>query len=624
MKCLVLLAVLALATLGALPAAATYYFEVPEATMEVWINPDASATIEYNLTFRNTASGEPIAVVDVGMPTADYDLSNMKAALDGRAQTDIRDSEYVHPGVEVHLSPAIPPTGEGKFTISFTLPDLVFQDTTKPENASFRITPTWFGSEYVRGTTNLVIAVYLPKEVNPDEVLYQLDVPFFKKGQTENKTVVFWRFLDTRLTEAHLVGLSFPKRVMERVVSMNFLKLAWRWWLGNEETRSVIAFLLVLATAIFFFRWTACTGCVIFVILGGALFGVFAVSPAFEALYPLILIPLWILMERSRRLRRKHYLPAIASAPGGGIKRGLTAAEAAVVLELPLAKVLTLVIFGLLKKGMLQQRTADPLTVALTPQALTAAKIEAPEPPPPPAPAPAPPAAPTWVAPPAPVGAPAEGPVLEEPHVPVLRSYEPAFLKAIAREIEKPVAEMDLDGPMKKLVTSTAKKMAGFDLEQTREYYRAIISKAWEEAQALGDLEKRTEFVDDNLEVLMLSPDYGSHFHTWHTSGYSYAPSWTRGAAPAAGGRGTTFGDVAASFAGWSENLAGRFAGTVDPVKMGLTPSSGIFAGVDRVSGDVLKAMASSSGGGGGGGGGGCACACAGCACACACAGGGR
>ena len=63
--------------------------------------------------------------------------------------------------------------------------------------------------------------------------------------------------------------------------------------------------------------------------------------------------------------RKTHYMPPIAQVEGGGIKRGLTAPEAAVLLELPVAKVLSLVIFGMLKKGILRQVQADPLLVAV-------------------------------------------------------------------------------------------------------------------------------------------------------------------------------------------------------------------------------------------------------------------
>src|SRR5690606_16664108 len=106
--------------------------------------------------------------------------------------------------------------------------------------------------------------------------------------------------------------------------------------------------------------------------------------------------------------------------------------------------------------------------------------------------------------------------------------------------------------------------------------------------------------------------------------GHSYRPVWTRSAVggaipaapqgPAVGGT-TSFGDVAASFAGWTENTMGSLASTIQPDVLSVAPlkSSVIdLSGVDHATGEFFKALAESKGGGGFGGGG---CACAGCAC---------
>ena len=211
-----------------------------------------------------------------------------------------------------------------------------------------------------------------------------------------------------------------------------------------------------------------------------------------------------------------------------------------------------------------------------------------------------------------------------------IRAYEQRVLDAIVERPGVPIEKLDLSEAMKFLVSNTAKRMKGFDLERTREYYLSIVNKAWQEAKEIGELDERTEFVDDNLLWLLLADNSTDQFHGWHNRGYSYHPTWagsgaTTGtpalSAPAVGGR-TTTGDVAASFAGWSQNVSGNLANTLDPVGLGIMKGGGInLSGVDKVSMDMLSSMAESSGSGGGGGGG---CACAGCACACACAGGGR
>jgi hypothetical protein len=80
-----------------------YRFYVPSLNMNVYIQPDASARIVYDITFRNGPQAHAIDVVDIGVPHSRYDMKNMKAAIDGTPLTDIRHSEYVKPGVEIHL-----------------------------------------------------------------------------------------------------------------------------------------------------------------------------------------------------------------------------------------------------------------------------------------------------------------------------------------------------------------------------------------------------------------------------------------------------------------------------------------------------------------------------------------
>ena len=73
------------------------------------------------------------------------------------------------------------------------MPKMVYQDTTRKDYASLRITPTWFGERYVTGNTHIQVAIQLPKNVKPDEALYQ-DRPFSQKALTKEGVVVYWDF----------------------------------------------------------------------------------------------------------------------------------------------------------------------------------------------------------------------------------------------------------------------------------------------------------------------------------------------------------------------------------------------------------------------------------------------
>lgn len=592
------------------PAAARaqeYRFEVPSATLDAEVNRDASVTLRYELAFENLPGAHAIDVVDMGLPRGGWDISRMSAQVDGHNLTDIRPSTMVDGAVEVHLGPwAIPAGGSGTFRFQAVVPDMVFSDTTSDDLASMQITPTWFGARYVVGTTDLKLAVHLPPGVDPDRVLSQ-DVPFQTKAIFRGRPVVAWEWPATRLTGPHRVGVSFPRAAMDRVVEITKYDLLMLWWKGAGTVRLISGAVMILLFSIFFFRFTGGTGVALWVILTGATLFVLVTLPEVHFWLQLPWVVALFLMERALRRHRSSYLPPIVTVEGGGIKRGLTAAEAAVILERPLGQVLTLVIFGLLKKGVAEQVDADPLRVRVVEPFATASPAD-------------------------------RRKAAGEKGV-VLHAWEETFIHVLAAHPSLPVKDLDFTAALEALVQHTVSRMKGFDLEQTRGYYRHVTARAWAEAKAVGELEARTRSVDRNLEWLLLDPDWSTGFGRWHHHGWIYTPLWLRagrttgvgGPVPSLGGGssgtgGTPspgFSDVAGSFAGWTENVTGGFASTLLPGAAAGAAGKGVvdLSGFDHATGDFFSALAESGRSGGGGGGG---CACAGCACACACAGGGR
>lgn len=598
-----------------------YSFGVPKLQMHVVVNPDASAKIVYDITFNNNPGAHVIDVVDIGVPHEKYKLGNVLASVEGTPLSDIRHSEYVKPGFEVHLKgKSIRAGGSGTFHCEFTMPDMVFQDTTRDDYASLRITPTWFGSQFVRGTTDVDLAIHLPAGVKPDEALHHGE-PFTKKAVTlpsvgrsdappnGRGTSVVWQWRGTRLTGPHMVGVSFPKRDLQRVVKTTKLDLLLKWFSESPRARLVAGLIFLVLFGIVFFRFTGGTGVSVFVVLSGLAILLFYVSPGWHLLsLPIVAVLLgvneWFLHKRKAR-----YMPPIAQVEGGGIKRGLTAPEAAALLELPVSRVLGLVIFGMLKKGILCQVQTDPLVVEvddafrITEGQLLTSETER---------------------------AKFYRQVGQKKGI-VVHKYEHPFIYLLQENPGKPAAQINFAAPMKQLISRVASRMKGFDVSDTQEYYRSICRRAVEQASAIGDIPQREKRIDRNFEWILIDDDYPTVF----TYGRPYRPVWVRTATgpstpstPSAGpsipGK-TTFGDVSASFAGWAENTMGNMASAIAPGSLSAPRASGGFinlGGFDRVTGEFFQALAESSSSGGGGGGGGCACA--GCACACACAGGGR
>lgn len=620
---LIILLCFSLLTLGsAVPhvQAQSFYFDVPKLEMQVFVEPDASVRIVYDITFANW--GDPIDIVDIGLPHENYAISNMRASINNVELTDIRPSEYIDVGVEVHLGDQAIETGEeGTLHFEAIMPDMVWQDTTDKSYASLRITPTWFDEALVANPGYIGVAIHLPEGIAPDEVRYQRE-PFTSKVIYQGHTVVIWEWPDAYPTERRIVGVSFPKRVMSRVIKTSLGELAERWLKEHPDASAILALLSLVLFGVLFFRFTGGTGCSLFVLLLAGLTVLTIVKPALLLLeFPLLLI-LVILNEIHLRRKKRSYLPPIAQTEGGGIKRGLTAPEAAVLLELPLNKVLMLVIFGLLQKGIIEIVTQDPLTVRVQP------------------------AFRTWDKPEnrrsikkrrkhRRQAALAQGTVVH--------AYEHYFLDQLERNPGKPLEAIDFTRAMEILIEKTAQKMKGFDLSESQEYYRRIIARAMKQAQSLGDIKLREAYLDKYLPWVMMNDAYPT---VLMQGSRAYWPRWGR-PVTSGGHRGlaapttrsprasqTTLGDIAASFAGWAENTMGRMSKAVIPSAMDIPGVKGgviDLSGLDRATDSVFKALASSSGGGRGSssgvsssGGSSCACACAGCACACACAGGGR
>jgi hypothetical protein len=597
---------LLLTSFGGPVAAQSYSFGVPDLKMQVYVQPDASVKIVYDITFENY--GSPIDIVDIGMPHSNYNLSTMSASINGVNLSDIRKSEYVNPGVEVHLSgQAIPRGSSGTLHFEFSMPDLVFQDTTNKELASLQITPTWFDSDFVRGTSNIQIAIYMLEGIQPDEMLYQ-DVPFTNKALYQGRAVAVWQ-TQQPATQAYRVGVSFPQRGMTRVIKMTFVQLVNKWLTDNPTARFILGAVVMIMFAVLFFRFSGGTGLSVFAILGGGILLLLFVSPISALIAPVIVGPLIALNENSLKKKRKTYLPAIAQVEGGGIKRGLTAPEAGVLIEMPLNKVLTLVLFGLLEKGVIEVTKDDPLTVEVTQdfqvlpnKAANTAKDYRQQ----------------------------RRKIAQEKGT-IIHAYEDGYLTLIERNHGKAVRDIDFGKPTELLIKATVAKMKGFDLSDTQEYYRRVIDRAMEQASALGEVEAREKYLDKYLPWVMMNDNYPT---VLTHRGYSYWPVWARGprsigtarassksSGPAIGGR-TRLSDVAGSFSGWAESTMGGMAAAIMPGSLNIPGVKGGFvdlSGADKVTGDIFTALAKSSGGSGGGG-----CACAGCACACACAGGGR
>ncbi len=316
---------------------------------------------------------------------------------------------------------------------------------------------------------------------------------------------------------------------------------------------------------------------------------------SWAGLLSIFVFPVYLGRVLSRR-RKRRYLPPKIKISGQGIKRGLTAIEAAVLMEHPVDRVLTMVLFSVVKKGAARVLSVNPLNIEVL-----------------------------------------------DAEAPGLRAYEKKFLKAMQEE--KPAARKKaLQSMMVSLVRSVNTKMRGFSYRQTKAYYEKIIEKAWAQVQAADTPGVQMETLDKALPWTLLDDDFDDRARRVFRSRPVYLPSWWgaydpsfgRGRAPAGGGSRSGGAPAAApSGGGGSSGLpnlpGGEFAASVvTGIQSFSTHVIGdltdFTSGITSKTNPIPKSRSRGGGRRGGGGGSSCACACA-CACAgcaCACAGGGR
>lgn len=551
--CLVILLTFGLAG-GA--SAQSYSFRLDREVVNVFWNADGTMSLDYLFTFTNQPGAHEIDFVDVGLPNDNYKFTSITADVDGVPVPISQDYQGSGSGIAVDLgSQAIPPGQTGTVHVFVgEITGVLFPDEDDENYASAVFSPTWFGSEFVVGDTNLTVTFHLPPGVQPEEPRWHAAPSGFPdEPQTgiddEGRVTYTWSNPNASGSRQYTFGASFPRTYVPApaIVTPPALNPGG---LINTIISSLGQFL--------------CFGFFIFIFLG---------------------IPILSAIQGNRR--KLQYLPPRIAIEGHGIKRGLTAVEAAVLMEQPLDKVMTMILFGAIKKDAAEVVTRDPLQLKLM-----------------------------------------------DPLPDTLHPYEEEFLAAFRPGSEARTRRADLQKMMVGLVKSVSDKMKGFSRRETIEYYRNIMERAWQQVEQAATPEVKGQIYDQNLEWTMLDRDYDDRTRRVFTGPIfvpmwwgRYDPTWrgaptttTRAPGPAAPspGRGSTAlpgADFAASVVGGVQTFSQKVIGNVQ----------GFTGRVTNVTNPPPKPSSTGgSRGGRSGGGRSCACACACAGCACACAGGGR
>jgi hypothetical protein len=535
----------------AVPASAqSYFFSLDRLVADVFWNTDGTLAIDYRLTFTNQPGGHPIEFVDVGMPNGNFDFNSIRAEINGNRLSISRDFQGSgSDGFAVEMGPNAIPPGETWTVHVFvgSVSGVLYNDDEDSEYASAVFSPLYYQDDVITGDTEIAVTYHFPPGVQPDEPRWHSAPSGFPSDpQTgfddQGRITYTWRNPDADGSRRYEFGASFPKTYVpsSSIVTVSLPSFS----ISSDAIMGIL-----------------CVGFFGFMFLG---------------------VPILTAIAKSRR--KLQYMPPRIAIEGHGIKRGLTAVEAAILLGEPLDKVMTMILFGTIKKNAARVATRDPLEVDVTT--------------------------------PLPEG---------------LHEYEVNFLKAF-QETNANTRRKQLQDVTVRLVKSVSEKMKGFSRRETIDYYKNIMEKAWAQVENADTPEVKGQLLDKNLEWTMLDRDYGDRSRRVF-SGPVFLPMWWGNYDP-------TFGRSTSGSRGLSTPSAPQGTPSV-PHLPGSDFAASVAVGMQTFSQKVIGNVndftsrvtsvtnpppkTSSTGGRSGGGGGrSCACACACAGCACACAGGGR
>ena len=542
--CLVLLLTFGLVT-GV--SAQSYSFSLDRELVNVFWNSDGTMSLDYQLTFTNSSGGHVIDFVDVGVPTGQF--SDVSADMGGNSLSISSDFQgQGGSGFSVDMGAyAIQPGQSGTVHVVVgKVENVLYPDDNDEAYASAVFSPNWFGSEFVSGNTDLTVVYHMPPGVQTSEPRWH-EAPsgFPAEPQTgvdaQGRVFYSWSNPSASGSTQYLFGASFPKSYV-------------------PETA------IVTAPP---FDFAALIGSLVPLLFCG-IFGFMFVG-----------MPIIAVVQNKRR--KMQYLPPKVSIEGHGIKRGLTAVEAAILMEEPLDKIMTMILFGTLKKNAAEVITREPLAIKSSD--------------------------------PLPTG---------------LHEYESNFLKAFQEQKTKERQGL-LQETMVSLVKSVSEKMRGFSRKETLDYYKSIMEKAWQQIESADTPEVKSQKFDEALEWTMLDKEYDDRTRRTFR-GPVYVPMWRGRYDPTYSSSPTRTGS------GLPTSMTGQSTGrsSLPGADIAAQMVTGVQTFSEKVVGNVNTftekitgttnplPKPTSSGKSGGGGGRSCACACACAGCACACAGGGR
>jgi hypothetical protein len=406
-----------------------YYFGQEWA--KIWINQDGAIDLFYNVSLT-LDSGDNINWIYIGQPNDDFTIGQARDQYGNILQTsDISTSGDYKARVDLNS-----PLRAGEtiwFTLTTNVAKMIFEDQTYPGNDGMQFTLSWFSEAIIVDSR---ITIVLPPQVSQSEVKTG-DVLWSNTFQEEDRLAIYWEKQNSFPNERFNVAVSYPKQ---------------EGWSSYTQTSDGLLDLLGNFWNLFIFG-----GIILVLIIG-------------------------VVLSK----QKLTYSKPTVGIESLGILRGLTAVEASYLLDLKPPKIITEILYSLLKKRAIWiQSTKPSLKFSIQKQFQDKTGTR------------------------------------KNP----LRYYEIDFLKAIKEE--GTLDEKKLANTVMWLRSTVEKKLKGYCRKDTVEYYKKIVDKAWSQVQAAKTPQLASQAYDEQLLWLFLDPKLQDKTQTaFQNQNFNPNPLW--------------------------------------------------------------------------------------------------
>ena len=280
-------------------------YSIQEENVKVWINPNGSIDLFYNITLWLAPASDNISFIEVGQPKGDFTVGEAVDQYENSLTASDQSSESDYK-VRVYLSSPLTAGNTIWLTLATNVGHMVFTDDQNPGNVGIQFTPSWWPQAPVYALRVLIV---LPPEVNSTILKTSVDWDNFLPA-SETRWAAYWQREDLQPDQRYTFGVSFPKEFVQ-----------------NYET------------------------------------GPSGLDVFLQQYVPALLVVgffIMIIILIAFAVRKSKYLMPSVSMETLGARRGLTAVEASYLVDLKPPRIVTEILYSLLQKRAVWVESANP------------------------------------------------------------------------------------------------------------------------------------------------------------------------------------------------------------------------------------------------------------------------